>query len=130
MSYLCKMKDHHCEGNDSGHHHSSIDDCCGVPGHTHKFNTSPAGFKIFYYGITFLAGVTLSFLAFQPSRVYRFDIDKDGVKDVIVERYFGRRYFFKGDEKSNILKPLNSSSELTWEIINLRFEAEKELLNS
>ncbi|MEK6857818.1 MAG: hypothetical protein AABX39_04495 [Nanoarchaeota archaeon] len=132
------MKDHLCdrckkdlENNSEENHsqdHLHLDDCCGSA-HTHTFETSPLGFNIFCYGMTFLAGATLSFLAFQPSKVYKFDIDKDGIKDTIVERYFGRRYFFKGVESSDVLEKMQPTESLTIELMNLRFEAEKKLLN-
>lgn len=107
------------------------DDCCGGHdhSHSHSFETSEFGFKIFKYSMTFLAGLTLAFFAFQPSRVYKMDIDQDGVLDVVVERYFsGRKSFFKGVKEAEVLEPLNPSDGLSWEVMNLRFEAEKELL--
>lgn len=123
----CK-KDLENNSEESNHHKEvHINDCCGST-HTHTFETSPLGFNIFCYGMTFLAGVTLSFLAFQPSKTYKFDIDQDGIKDTIVERYFGRRYFFKGADDSSVLEKLQPIKELTIEIMNLRFEAEKDLL--
>lgn len=129
-NHLCDRCKKDLENNsnaESQYIHSHLDDCCGSA-HTHTVETSPLGFNIFCYGMTFLAGVTLSFLAFQPSKVYKFDIDQDGVKDTIVERYFGRKYFFKGAESSDVLNKLQPTENLTIEMMNLRFEAENELL--
>jgi hypothetical protein len=110
------------------HRHKNHDDCCGQA-HSHTAETSYFGINMFKYGIAFMAGLTLAFFSFQLSKVYNFDIDRDGTKDVILERYFTKwKYFYKGDENSNELKPLLPNKNLTWEMMVLRFEAEKELL--
>ncbi|MBI5066368.1 hypothetical protein HZA97_09115 [Candidatus Woesearchaeota archaeon] len=118
------------KSNNSVNHNFQEDDCCGHA-HSYTVETSQLGGKIFKYSITFMAGLTLAFFAFQPSRVYKMDINQDGVNDVVVERYFsGRRYFFKGVKEAKELEPLKPSDGLSWEVMNLRFEAEKELLKN
>ncbi|MBI4919663.1 hypothetical protein HY837_07040 [archaeon] len=69
----------------SGHedHHDHKDDCCS----THSVKTSSLGGKIFKYSMTFLAGVAVSFFAFQPSKVYQVNIDQDRNKDIVVEGF-------------------------------------------
>ncbi len=126
--------DQHNYHSDNQHNHQpNENDCCGGHDHSHSYSTetSSSGCKLLKYSATFIAGLVLAFYAFQPSRVYKMDIDQDGVLDVVVERSFTKhRSFFKGVKEAEALESLNPSDGLSWDVMNLRFEAGKEVIGS